>query len=273
MMPRLYRDYRYRKPRFGTRLNRRHPLAQDMVGFWLLNRGRGTTAFDSAGNNNGQLMNFADPPTATSGWTWGADGKALQFDGTSNWVSGGTSDIYNLTSPFTLLARIKRAGSGSEDGIVQRYGGADEYPGYGLGIDLTINNNAVRFWTGKPGGAGSWLYSSTTITDTDWHDVLGVWDGTNRLIYIDGRQVASDTQAVALNNPGDILTIGSFDAGANNHFAGTIAFVGIFNRAFITADVNSLLYRPYEMFEQPWKWLYGAEAVAVTAKTSYVSII
>jgi hypothetical protein len=38
------------------------------------------------------------------------------------------------------------------------------------------------------------LVSNTCICDNDWHEVGFVWDGTNRRIYVDGEEVAHDTQ-------------------------------------------------------------------------------
>jgi len=38
------------------------------------------------------------------------------------------------------------------------------------------------------------LMSSTGICDGDWHEIGFVWDGTNRRLYIDGEEVAHDTQ-------------------------------------------------------------------------------
>ena len=38
------------KPRLGLRLNHNHPLAQGLVGCWVMNEGGGDKVFDLSGN-------------------------------------------------------------------------------------------------------------------------------------------------------------------------------------------------------------------------------
>ena len=55
-------------------------MGPDMVGYWPLDNGTGTTAYDHSGNeNHGTLYN---EPT----WVDGINGKALEFDGSNDYV-------------------------------------------------------------------------------------------------------------------------------------------------------------------------------------------
>jgi hypothetical protein len=44
------------------------------------------------------------------------------------------------------------------------------------------------------GSLGTTLQSQSVVTDGNWHRVGLVWDGTNRLLYVDDKEVARDTQ-------------------------------------------------------------------------------
>jgi hypothetical protein len=69
----------------------------NLVGRWAFDEGSGTTAYNSAGENDGALINN---PT----WTTGQIGGALSFDGDGDYVYIGDLD---LSGPFTLAFWMK----------------------------------------------------------------------------------------------------------------------------------------------------------------------
>ena len=52
------------------------------------------------------------------------------------------------------------------------------------------------------------LVSQKVVTDGQWHRVGLTWDGTNRVLYVDGTEVARDTQGTPIGSTGG-LNIGS----------------------------------------------------------------
>lgn len=59
--------------------------------------------------------------------------------------------------------------------------------------------------TGRKGKA---LVSAAIITDGAWHRVGFTWDGSNRILYVDGVEVARDMQASPAGSTQN-LTIGA----------------------------------------------------------------
>ena len=75
------------------------------------------------------------------------------------------------------------------------------------------------------------LYSETVITDGQWHRIGLVWDGSRRILSVDGVAVADDTQP-GLEGSQMGLYIGTGKAmESGTYFSGLIDDVSIYNRA------------------------------------------
>ena len=110
------------KPLFGTPLNLGHPLAQGLVGSWLLNEGSGNKAYDSSGQvNHGTLVNISNPPTSTSGWAAGAYGGGLLFNGVNNRIDIGEPAILDYFTAFTLVGFFTINNIGIDQSILSKY--------------------------------------------------------------------------------------------------------------------------------------------------------
>ena len=158
-----------------------------LVAHWKLDEAEGTTAYDSAGNNDANLV--GDPVwQPTSGWVDGA----LELDGVDEGAEAGFA--LNLSeSQFSAFAWIK--GGGPDQVIISQARTEISFgvnwlmanPTTGcLMTELTcLHVNYVR---------GPYLVSFAQITDGQWHHVGLVWDlfGT-RVLYVDGVEVAKDT--------------------------------------------------------------------------------
>ena len=78
---------------------------------------------------------------------------------------------------------------------------------------------------------GGSLVSSTIITDAGWHRIGLVWDGTSRMLFIDGVQVATDAMT-SLSASTTGLHIGAAGALTPGSFwSGLIDEVRIYNQA------------------------------------------
>lgn len=94
-------------PNLARRLNRLHPLARGLVGWWPMDEGRGTRARDmSTYANHGTLTGMADPATATSGWGGGKSQRDLAFDGVDDRVIVPNAAQLQITGAITLCAWI-----------------------------------------------------------------------------------------------------------------------------------------------------------------------
>lgn len=75
------------------------------------------------------------------------------------------------------------------------------------------------------------LQSWTAITDGSWHRIGFVWNGSTRILFVDGVEVARDTQD-DLQSLGTGIYIGTGNAMAlGTYWSGLIDDVRIYNRA------------------------------------------
>jgi len=86
------------------------------------------------------------------------------------------------------------------------------------------------------------LESQSQIADGQWHHVGFVWDGSYRYLYVDGTEVAKDTQALAqLKYSNGGLHIGtSKKRDTGTFFSGLIDDVRIYNKALSPEQIAAL---------------------------------
>jgi hypothetical protein len=97
-----------------------------------------------------------------------------------------------------------------------------------LATDTDSNLMTELKCTGRSSGP---LFSETVITDGQWHRIGLVWDGLNRILYVDGVAVAVDTQD-GLEGSESGLHIGAGNmTQPGTFFSGLIDDVRIYNRA------------------------------------------
>jgi len=188
-----------------------------LLAHWTLDETEGDIAADSAGANDDTV--HGDPLwQPTSGQIDGA----LAFDGTDDYIS--TDFVLNpADGPFSGFAWIK-GGAPGQVIISQRRGGlnwllADPAEGK-LMTELK-----------EPGRSGSPLWSQTVITDGNWHRIGLTWDGSNRVLYVDGVEVAKDTQPQFGSSAGGLYIGAGNNLEPGSFFSGLIDDVRIYNRA------------------------------------------
>jgi len=81
------------------------------------------------------------------------------------------------------------------------------------------------------GRFGQPLISQTTITDGDWHRVGLTRDGSNRKLYVDGVEVAKDTQAGLAGSDGGLYIGAGKGLEPGAFWSGLIDDVRIYDRA------------------------------------------
>ena len=201
-------------------------LPESLVAYWKLDETEGDIAYDSAGGNFGTLSgNPIWQPD--SGQVTGA----LQFDGLDDYISA--DKVLNPKfAEFSVFAWIK-GGSPGQVIISQK----NSFGGVGatwLGID-PLNGCLMTELVSPPIGRfiSQPLESNFIITDDIWHHVGFVWDGSYRTLYVDGMEVAKDTNTLtSLENSDGGLYIGvNKSRNAGTFFSGLIDDIRIYNRA------------------------------------------
>jgi len=185
------------------------------VAYWRLDETEGTVAAGSVGTTSGTLM--GGPLWQPAG---GKTGGALQFDGSDDFVM--TEFVWNPTgNPYSVFAWVQGGAPGQV--ILSQKDGVNW---------LMAKAGTGALTTDLKGGlGGKSLSSSVVITDGQWHRVGFVRDGTSRILYVDGVEVARDTQSgIAGSTNGLFIGAGS-KLGAGTFWSGLIDEVRIYSRA------------------------------------------
>ncbi|NLH17295.1 MAG: LamG domain-containing protein [Phycisphaerae bacterium] len=152
------------------------PLPADIVAQWKLDEGSGTTANDSIGNHLGTL--YGNPlPTWAAGYTGISPDTCVSLnpDVTNQYVGvDHSADLdFGISSDFSISAWIKTSYSLGNQRIVFKKN--DLFEGYTLTVVATTGKARLNI---KGVGQSSAVYvdSITTVTDGQWHHIVGVRD-------------------------------------------------------------------------------------------------
>jgi Tol biopolymer transport system component len=188
------------------------------VAYWNLDETEGDIAHDSIGDNDGTVN--GEPAWQPDG---GMVNGALQLDGIDDYIS--TEFVLSpVDGEFSIFTWVKGGAPGQV--LVSQV----------LGVNwLMADSSSGNLMTELKASVRSTkpLLSEATITDSNWHQVGLVWDGTNRILYMDDVPVAADTQ-LELVGSNDGLNIGCGpDMTPSTYWSGLIDDVRIYNRAII----------------------------------------
>lgn len=235
------------KPTRGILLNKNHPLARGLVGCWLMNEGTGLKVHDLSGNQARYLGDFKNNVS----WVAGKSGRALYFDGTNDIVK---LQIWDGGTKVTLFARVKfEEAIGNIEQIVT----ADSYQN-GLRTFHFRRSDAGKLqFVVFVGNVAKTITGNTTLTSGVWWSVVGVNDGTNSHIFVNGLEDATpvatgnmDTDATAWAIGGRANSTDWADAYILEDLQGSVEFLMRWDKALSASEIV-LLYRvPFCMFER-----------------------
>jgi hypothetical protein len=169
-------------------------ITTGLVSYWKLDDGSGTTAKDSAGSNDGTLKGDA---TWAEGWL----GGAVQLDGDDDYVDCGHGTVFNTVcrDVITLAAWVKADPALGPDwgGIIMRgygylFGDVDPYDTFAMYYHRP--NERLGFKTNST--APEWMASpdnsATALFDGEWHHTASVYDGAEKVIYLDAEEIVRE---------------------------------------------------------------------------------
>lgn len=124
------------------------------VGWWKMDEGEGGSAYDSSGSGNTGTLTSMDPP---NDWVDGKFGKALDFDGSNDYVSvGNTGKSVNAVSLWV------KPNSTSQN-IIDLDGGTHTITV--SGGTISASNFSTVYVDGQ---------ESSTLPDTNWHMITAI---------------------------------------------------------------------------------------------------
>ncbi|MBI5133950.1 MAG: LamG domain-containing protein [Candidatus Taylorbacteria bacterium] len=203
-----------------------------LVGWWRMDEGTSTIAHDFSGNgNNGTLTNM----DASTDWVNGKRGKALDFDGSNDYIDAGASVSLSNNSPFSYSVWFKLSGSQQTRTLMGKH--TDATGGASLGIDDSAANK-LKFHLNSY--ASQRVNSTATFDDGRWHYAVGTWDGDILRLYVDGALDVSSDVANTLTFPAVNFQIGRWVGGSSQYFNGQIDEARVYSRALSASEVSEL---------------------------------
>ena len=203
---------------------------EDIVAHWALDETQGVVAHDSIGNNNGTL--YGEPVWQPTG---GKFAGALEFDGIDDYVE--TDFILDPSKgSFSVFAWIKGGAPGQV--IISQTDGTGSGAAW-----LWADSSYGRLITRLMHPPFDPLVSESVITDVQWRHVGLVYDfdGLKRCLYVDGAEVAKDTDVVGgVGSNGGLYFGAGKTLDAGSFFSGLIDDVRIYDRALNAEEVAEL---------------------------------
>jgi len=203
-----------------------------LTAYWRLDESDGVIATDSVGEHHGIL--YGEP-------LWqpeeGMVNGALAFDGIDDYVS--TDPVLNPTDgAFSVVAWIKGGAPGQV--IISQKGGADWLMADIVEGDLRTNLRTPATVGRNPKPAGPPLICTTVITDSDWHRVGFIRNGSDRILYVDNIEVVTDTAEIIESASGGFYIGAGSSLNPGAFWSGLIDDVRIYDRALSIQDIAAL---------------------------------
>ncbi len=202
----------------------------ELVGWWRLDDGSGTTAHDHSGNgNDGTLIN--NPV-----WAIGIINGALQLDGIDDYVNCGNDPSLNITDAVTLAAWVKLNSVPPAFSVLI----AGKFGAYWLEWRENKTLSLSMFINGAYNGSGPTL----ELADEDWHHIALTYDGTHKKGYHNRQEVFSEGASGAIDVSAVNFLLGEGHPASDNFNGcpdGLIDDVRVYNRALTQEEIQLMM--------------------------------
>lgn len=226
------------KPPLGAQLNWSHPLAQGLVGAWLMNEGSGSVVNNSFGS-----YGFLSGPILS--------GIGLEFGSSvsQKYVNLLNTDTglldWSTSSRFTVLTRavlITNPGATDFPTILSKRPSDANYQ-YQLRISGSSSDALSILATG-----GS--RNSTLIPPLNAPNNIGfASDGTSFYFYLNGVVQTTAVQTIT-HKTGNVYIGGASDTQEHN-WDGSIYYVFVYNTLLSKSQIDSFFLNPFSMYQRP----------------------
>lgn len=195
-----------------------------LVGYWTLEEAASPFADSSGYANDASLTGTyaaATPPTLLF-----SDAKGVAFNGTSNVLALGTTNLPAANAPQTISVWLKFSGASSSQGIVSLTGASSA-------VKLVLEAGYVRVRK----NSGATLVQVTAPSTNTWHHVAYSLSGTTHVLYVDG--VATTATATPDSATPTAAFAGATGAGTER-LTGALDDLRVYSRALGPAEVLAL---------------------------------
>jgi len=213
-----------------------------LAGWWKFDEGSGTTANDSSGNENHGTFN-GDPQ-----WVNGKFGKALKFDGSSDYLDVPDSDSLDINGDqLSIVAWINGESWSLAKHIVRKIADEAASPIY----VFRVQPDQMRAILSTSAG-NTTIQGATVLPTNEWIHVALAYDGGEARIYVNGELDVSSNVSGEITQSNNELRIGLGDPAG--YFHGTIDDVRIYNKALTQEGIQAIMQgagMPYAFDSSP----------------------
>jgi hypothetical protein len=205
-------------------------VCADLVGFWRLDDGAGTTAFDSSDFGNDGTLN-GDPK-----WVAGHFGTALEFDGSGDWVDCGNDPSLDLTK-WTITFWLNISENKNYSGFVVK--GLDAAENYEV---LAYGDGSFHFPIMFTDGSRTYVNTAAGVCVVgEWAHYAYSYDSTaGRRFYKNGTLILEDTESGTPRTSTESLTIGN-EQPMSRFVNGVMDDVRIYNHAMSEPEIMTAM--------------------------------
>jgi len=197
-----------------------------LVGWWKFDETEGSNASDSSSSGNtGSLV--GNPQWRSSA---GKVGGALEFDGSSDYVQIENESSFDITNQITVSAWVN----------------ISSVPTLWTAI-VTKGDSAWRLSTEEADrrfhfavSNNTWVNGQRSVEANEWHHVLGVYDGEQIRMYVDGKLDVSRPWNDRIGSNDYPVYIGENAETTGRYWDGLIDDVRIYNYALSKGEITAL---------------------------------
>lgn len=195
----------------------------DLVAYWKFDEGSGTTVSDSVGTHTG---------TTVSGPTWvnGHSGKALNFDGSSDYVRIPHQADLNITGELTITAWIYKKSNNGWDEILSK---GETGNNHAYAFHMSDSTPVFTIYT----GVFNDIFATFNINKTTWYFLAVTYnDATNQVKFYRNAQLLSTvTCNVSIVSNNEAILLGRCTS--PNYFDGYMDEVRLYKRALTDTEI------------------------------------
>ena len=160
----------------------------------------------------------------------------FDFGGSNDYIDCGNDSTFNITSAITVSAWVKASSSGW----------VSSFPFFatkGINVSYMLFARKVSSTSLLPrlrigiNGDPNMVEATTSINSTDWHHILGTFDGSTMKIYVNGQLDNSKSLSQSIPTGTDNFTIGGTSGGGTS---ASMSNVQIFNTVLSGTEVTTL---------------------------------
>lgn len=192
--------------------------------------GTGTAALNIAGvGATGSLLNGAGFGISSGG--------SFIFDGTNDYIDCGTDSITNFaTTTMSAEIMFQTTGATNRPHLMNR--GIDgSFGQFAFILEATVPPK-MRFYLDKGSGWTVAAAGNTSIQNNQWVHAVGVYDGTNAYIYVNGTLDVSAASTGTLRSvSSNSVTIGYYTPGGGHYLTGKVSFARLYNKALSSTEI------------------------------------